>query len=64
MAWNTKTLQAMVNLPANKRPEITSADLAAAGPVATAHQFPWGAAFPGGGTGEPILRAPVRLAGR
>lgn len=65
MAWNTQALQAMVNLPAHKRPDITSADLASAGPVATGHiNFRGVLHFPVEKLGEPILRVPVRLGAR
>ena len=65
MAWNTQALQAMVNLPAHKRPDITSADLAASGPVATGHiNFRGVLHFPVEELGAPILRVPVRLGAR
>jgi hypothetical protein len=65
MAWNPQALQAMVTLPAHKRPDLTRAVLAAAGPVAPGHiNFRGVLHFPLEELGEPILRVPVRLGAR
>ena len=37
MAWNTKILQAMLNQSTHRHPDLSNADLAAVGPVATSH---------------------------
>ncbi len=62
MAWNTQQLQAMANLPADRRPDISVSDIAAAGPVATSHiNFRGVLKFPLEELAESILRPPIRL---
>jgi hypothetical protein len=62
MGWNTHKIQAMMDLPDHRRPDIGLDDIATVGPVATRHINCRGVLhFPLEEFAEPVLRTPVRV---
>ncbi|MBK7236340.1 MAG: Tn3 family transposase [Sterolibacteriaceae bacterium] len=62
MAWNTQKIQQLMDLPAHRRTDIQTDDIATVGPVATRHiNFRGVLHFPLDEFAEPVLREPVRV---